>query len=901
MVEVTVKDFAVSVGIPVDRLLVQLGEAGLAGKTADATITEEEKGQLLSYLRRKHGKDVEDVEPTRITLQRKTVKEIKIPSERGRTTLRARMGAAAATPGKTVNVEVRKKKTYVKRSTVEDQAAEQQAEVERLQLEEVEQLQAERPEPPVAPELPLVAVAEERPAVVAKAEPAPAPVAGREEPKDKRKSKGGGAKEEAVKEESEKGKDDKKRKRTHAPRKAEIETEEELRRLATAGVAEILDEGEPEPLEEVLEEAERGAEIESKDVAPRAAVVPVRREAVTLGTSKSAHRPKKPTMQPRRSVARPATKHGFERPTEPMVREVSVPESVTIADLAQRMSVKAAEVIKVLMKMGTMATINQPIDQVTALLVVQEMGHKGRPIRESAMEESLASLRKDAGVRAPRPPVITIMGHVDHGKTSLLDYIRRSKVAQGEAGGITQHIGAYCVATDRGRLTFLDTPGHEAFTAMRARGAKITDVVVLVVAADDGVMPQTEEAIQHARAAGVPMVVAINKIDKAEADLDRVKHDLANHQVISEEWGGDTQMCLVSAKTGQGVPELLDAILLQAEVLELTANQDGPAKGVIIESRLDKGRGPVASVLVQSGTLLVGDILVAGQHFGRVRAMLDETGRQVKAAGPATPVEVLGLSSAPDAGDEALVVPDERTARDITETRLKLQRENRLAKKQAVKLENIMSQMESGQVAQLNVVMKTDVQGSAEALMESLTKLSTSEVSVNIVACGVGGINESDMNLALASKAVVIGFNVRADGAAKRLAEEGGVDLRYYSVIYDVIDDVRASLSGMLAPEVRETIIGVAEVRDVFRSSKFGAVAGCLVSSGAIKRNNPIRVLRNNVVIYKGELESLRRFKDDVNEVKAGTECGIAVRNYNDVRPGDQIEVYERVEIIRTL
>ena len=565
------------------------------------------------------------------------------------------------------------------------------------------------------------------------------------------------------------------------------------------------------------------------------------------------------------------------------------------------MSVKAAEVIKVMMTLGTMATINQVLDEDTATIIVEEMGHRPKVLRENAIEEDLIGATESEGDMVTRAPVVTIMGHVDHGKTSLLDYIRQSRVAAGEAGGITQHIGAYRVETAHGSIAFLDTPGHEAFTAMRARGAQVTDIVILVVAADDGVMPQTEEAINHAKAGDVPMIVAVNKIDKEDAQPDRIKQDLANRDVIPEDWGGDTQFVNVSAITGEGVEALLEAIVLQSEVMELKAVPSGPAKGAVVESRLDKGRGPVATVLVQSGELKRGDILLTGTEFGRVRAMMDAFGNQVDTAGPSDPVEILGLSGTPNAGDEAMVVEDERRAREIATFRQTKDRENKMARQQAAKMENMFSQLQEGDVSTLRVLIKADVQGSTEALVDSLTKLSTDEVKVEIVSSGVGGINGSDANLALASNAIIFGFNVRADASARKVIEEESLDLRYYSVIYDVIDDVKAALSGMLSPEIRESIIGVAQVRDVFRSSKLGAIAGCMVETGVIKRSNPIRVLRDNVVIYEGELESLRRFKDDVNEVKSGTECGIGVKNYNDVKPGDQIEVYERTEVARTI
>jgi translation initiation factor IF-2 len=564
------------------------------------------------------------------------------------------------------------------------------------------------------------------------------------------------------------------------------------------------------------------------------------------------------------------------------------------------MAVKANEVIKVMMNMGVMATINQPIDQDTAVLVVEELGHSAVVVKENAIEDEL-QVTDSSHELTSRPPVVTVMGHVDHGKTSLLDYIRRTKVASGEAGGITQHIGAYHVETPKGTITFLDTPGHAAFTAMRARGAQVTDIVILVVAADDGVMPQTAEAIQHARAAEVPIVVAVNKIDKHDKDLDRVKNDLAKHNVIPEEWGGDTQFAYVSAKTGEGIDALLEAVLLQADVLELKAPRDGLAAGVVIESTMEKGRGAVATVLVKRGVLKPGDPIIAGQEFGRVRAMFDETGKAVEEAGPSLPVVVLGLSGAPNAGDDLLVVESERKAREVALYRQGKFRDTKLAKQGPAKFEDMMSQMGDGKTASVQIVLKADVQGSAEALRDALTKLSTEEVSVKVVSSGVGGITESDVTLAQASNARIIGFNVRADSSARNMIKESGIDVRYYSVIYEAIDDVRSALSGMLAPEVKEQIVGLAEVRDVFRSSKFGTVAGCIVVDGYVRRNNPIRVLRENVVIFEGALESLRRFKDDVNEVRAGTECGIAVQNYNDVRVGDQIECFARIEVARTV
>lgn len=598
-----------------------------------------------------------------------------------------------------------------------------------------------------------------------------------------------------------------------------------------------------------------------------------------------------------------SSEHAFQKPTEVKQIEVEIGETITVADLAHKMAIKAAEVIKTLMNMGTMVTINQVLDQETAAIVVEEMGHTYKYVSENPLEEELlASLESgDDSKLVSRPPVVTIMGHVDHGKTSLLDYIRKERVAIGEAGGITQHIGAYHVKTKKGVITFLDTPGHSAFAAMRARGAEVTDIVILVVAADDGVMPQTIEGIQHAKASDIPVIVAVTKVDKPTADRERILSELSQHGIISEEWGGENLFAFVSSKTGEGIDFLLDQILVQAEVLELKAISEGPARGAVIESRLERGRGAVASVLVQSGLLKQGDIILAGFEYGRIRALIDENGQQVESALPSIPVEVLGLSGAPKAGDEVMVVPDERKAREIANFRQGKFREVKLARQHKSKLENLFSHMSEGEENVLNIVLKADVQGSVEALTDSLTKLSNDEVTVRVVASGVGGINESDANLAVSSDAIVVGFNVRADNSARKIIEEEGLALHYYSVIYDVIDEVKQALIGKLAPEFKEVIIGVAEVRDVFRSPKIGAIAGCMVTEGVVKRNNPIRVLRDNVVIYEGELESLRRFKDDVNEVKSGFECGIGVKNYNDVQEGDQIEVYEEVEVKRVL
>ena len=848
MSDVTVKQFAEVVGIPVDRLLAQLGQAGLRISNADSKITDSEKMELLTYLRKSHGKSAAaggEAGPGKITLKRKTHSEIRIPVATGR-------GAPRGVPAsaKTVTVEVRKKRTYVKRSEVLAEEAKRQAEEEA----ERARLEAEREAERRAHE------AEREAAEQAKRQ----------------------AEEEAARQKAEE----------EAGRKTAIE-----QHLAAEAAR----------LEAEQAARQQEAEAAAKERKPKKREVPAEESAGRYGR-KELHvaadkrgRRKKPKARPRTVSITASEKHGFELPTAPVVREVTIPESISVADLAAKMSVKATELIKVMMKLGSMVTINQVLDQDTASIVVEEMGHKVKLLREDQIEETLQQVGEVEGKRVPRPPVVTIMGHVDHGKTSLLDHIRRTKVAAGEAGGITQHIGAYHVETPKGSITFLDTPGHAAFTAMRARGAQITDIVILVVAADDGVMPQTQEAIQHAKAAGVPLVVAINKIDKPEADPDRVKNELAQQEVIPDAWGGDTMFVPVSAKTGEGIDDLLDGILLQAEVMELTAVEDCPANGVVVESSLDRGRGPVATVLVRNGVLRKGDIILSGQEYGRVRAMFDESGKPIEEAGPVTPAVVVGLSGTPNAGDDVITVEDERKAREVALFRQGKFRDVKLAKQRQAKLDEVFSRMGEGEAQDLNIVIKADVQGSLEALRDSLNKLSTDEVRVNIVAGGVGGINESDVNLAVASQAILLGFNVRADATAKRQIEEQGVDLHYYSVIYEAIDEVKSALTGMLSPEIKEEIIGLAEVRDVFRSSKLGAIAGCMVVDGVVRRSAPIRVLRDNVVIFEGELESLRRHKDDVNEVRAGTECGIGVKNYNDVKSGDQIEVFERTVVARTL
>jgi len=847
MPDVKIREYADVIGISVDRLIEQLEEAGFTSKAADDLITDAEKSELLTYLRRKHGKD-EKSEPRKITLRRKSVSEIKVPVT---STARAKTRGA-----KTINVEFRKRRTYVKRSVIEDEALKSAQEKEEARLAEEAAATAKAAEEDAKQQ----------------------PVAEAEQPISEEIS----AAEEYIEE-----------KQPVEPAVEEAVTGEQPAELETTvadagvGITDETGENLTEPVQPDL-----------KSLIPDKTPV-VHRQELHVASDKSGRRKKK--QRATRPVVKRKAQHAFEKPTAPIVREVEIPESITVSELAQRMSVKGSEVVKAMMNLGSMVTINQTIDQDTASIVVEEMGHIPKILQENALEEEIIKSARAEGEETPRAPVVTIMGHVDHGKTSLLDYIRRTKVAAGEAGGITQHIGAYKVATANGDITFLDTPGHEAFTAMRARGAKVTDIVIVVVAADDGVMPQTVEAIRHARAGEVPMIIAVNKIDKPNADPDRVKQELSKHDVISEDWGGDTIFVNVSAHTGEGVDSLLDSILLQAEIMELKASEKGPGTGTVIEARLDRGRGPVATVLVQNGELKKGDVILSGHEFGRVRAMLDENGQDVEQCGPSTPVEVLGLSGIPNAGDEMMVVPDERKAREIALFRQGRYREVKLAKQQASKLESVLTQMEEEGKAVLNVLIKADVQGSAEALVDALKNISTDEIKIDIINYGVGGITESDVNLALASKGMVIGFNVRADASARKLVDEEGIDLRYYSVIYDVIDDIRNVLSGMLEPEVREQIIGIAEVKEVFRSPKFGDIAGCIVSSGVVKRYNPIRVLRDNVVIYEGELESLRRFKDDVNEVKSGTECGIGVKNYNDVKVGDQIEVFERIEVSRTI
>ena len=866
MAQVTVEQLAETVGASVDRLLSQMKDAGLPHASADEAVSEEDKQTLLAHLKKSHGERASA--PKKITLKRKSV-----------STLRA--GGAGK---RTVNVEVRKKRTYVKREDAEGVEAEAEASADEAQGVAD---QVATPEPVLAevagatdtaadtddPELLRQRAASRRKAEeqARKLELEATAKARAEEAARQAEEKAGQG--------AAKDTDRKQPKRLHAaPSKDDnTKTRDELRRRPGKGRLERG--GVPG-----ARGKQRGHNLSINDLEAAEAGVARRRGG----------RRKKLSDEP--------NQHAFEQPTEKIIYDVNVPENITVGDLAQQMAVKAGEVIKELMNLGVMANINQMLDQDTATLVVEELGHrvvlKSAEEVEERLEETLAS---QEGTPEPRAPVVTVMGHVDHGKTSLLDYIRESRVASGEAGGITQHIGAYHVKTDKGMITFLDTPGHAAFTAMRARGAKSTDIVILVVAADDGVMPQTEEAIQHARAADVPIVVAVNKIDKEGADPERVKTELAAKEVIPEDWGGDTQFIPVSAHTGQGIDDLLDALLLQSEVLELTAPADVPASGIVIESRLDKGRGAVASLLIQQGTLKQGDIVLAGLQYGRVRAMLDENGQPIQEAGPSIPVEVLGLDGTPDAGDPVVAVENEKKAREVADFRQEKMRSSKLARQQAAKLDNMFETMTAGSVETLNLIIKADVRGSFEALQGALADLGNEEVKVNIVSGGVGGISETDISLAMTSSAIIIGFNARADSKARAAAENEGIEIRYYNVIYDLIDDVRAALSGMLSPEMREEIVGIAEVRDTFRSPKFGLIAGCMVIEGTVYRSKPIRVLRDNLVIYEGELESLRRFKDDANEVRNGTECGIGVKNYTDVKVGDLIEVFDVNEIARSL
>jgi translation initiation factor IF-2 len=863
--QTTIRKLAALVNTPVEKLLEQLSEAGMEFSDPDQVVTSTEKVKLLGFLRRTHGKAGQAAEvatPKKITLSRTRKQELTVGGGRNKAT---------------VDVVVRKKVTLVK------------------------------PEPEAEP-------------VPVQAGAAGAPVDD-EQAEILRKLEE--SRQRNLQEQQRLAEEDRRR-AEEAERKRQEEEAERLRReaeLAAAAAAPAEEDpaprktgghGHPKPAPRSDDrgghrhKAARGSHVMVAGVEDDEATARFAGQLHLSASDRARRSSTRAKSKPRRQIEQSrsgAGPHGFERPTAPVVREVAIGEAITVADLAQKLAMKGGDVVKALFKMGVMATITQTIDHDTAVLVVEELGHKAVAAQaDDAESELLAHVEEVQGEARPRPPVVTIMGHVDHGKTSLLDYIRRTKVATGEAGGITQHIGAYHVETPKGVISFLDTPGHAAFASMRARGAKLTDIVVLVVAADDGVMPQTIEAIQHAKAAGVPLIVAINKIDKSDADPERIKNELLAHDVVAESFGGDTQMVELSAKTGQGVDDLLDAISIQAEVLELKAVADGRASGTVIESSLDKGRGPVATVLVQRGRLEKGDYLVCGVQYGRVRALFDETGSQVKSAGPSIPVQVLGLSGVPDAGDDFVVVDDERLAKDVAQQREAKRRELRLVQSAGNRMEDIMAQMGQGETQQvLNLVVKADVQGSVEALRQALTALSNDQIRINVIVSGVGGITESDANAAATAKATIIGFNVRADAAARKVIETHNLDLRYFSIIYDVIDQVKQVASGLLGVEIREEIIGIAEVREVFRSSKFGAVAGSMVVEGVVKRNKPIRVLRDNTVIFEGELESLRRFKENVDEVRSGTECGIAVKAYNDVQPGDQIECFERIEVQRTL
>lgn len=895
MTDVTIKALASEIQTSVDRLIQQFADAGIR-KTADDSVTSQEKQTLLTHLNREHGSA-----PDKLTLQRKTRSTLSIPGTGGKS--------------KSVQIEVRKKRTFVKRDPQEAErlAAEEQAQREAEEQARREAEEAAKREAQLKAEREAAEQAKREVADKAKREAAEKDKVSNQHTDEMTKT----AQAEKIRRENEAA-ELKRKSEEEARRKLEEEARrvaEEARRMAEENEknwSETSDSPEDTSDYHVTTsqharqaEDDNDREVEGGRGRSRSS------KAARPAKKGNKHAESKADREEARAAVRggkggkhrkgSALQQGFQKPAQAVNRDVVIGETITVGELANKMAVKGSQVIKAMMKLGAMATINQVIDQETAQLVAEEMGHKVILRRENELEEAVMSDRDTGAAAEPRAPVVTIMGHVDHGKTSLLDYIRSTKVASGEAGGITQHIGAYHVETDNGMITFLDTPGHAAFTSMRARGAQATDIVVLVVAADDGVMPQTIEAIQHAKAAQVPVVVAVNKIDKPEADPDRVKNELSQYGILPEEWGGESQFVHVSAKAGTGIDDLLDAILLQAEVLELKAVRNGMASGAVIESFLDKGRGPVATVLVREGTLHKGDIVLCGFEYGRVRAMRDELGREVLEAGPSIPVEILGLSGVPAAGDEVTVVRDEKKAREVALYRQGKFREVKLARQQKSKLENMFANMTEGEVHEVNIVLKADVQGSVEAISDSLLKLSTDEVKVKIIGSGVGGITETDATLAAASNAILVGFNVRADASARKVIEAESLDLRYYSVIYNLIDEVKAAMSGMLSPELKQQIIGLAEVRDVFKSPKFGAIAGCMVTEGTIKRHNPIRVLRDNVVIYEGELESLRRFKDDVNEVRNGMECGIGVKNYNDVRVGDMIEVFEIIEIQRSI
>jgi translation initiation factor IF-2 len=914
MAQTTVEQFAGELKLPTALLLEQLKSAGVHKTSADDELNENDKAALLDHLRKEHG----TLAPkNKITLTRKSSTEIKKTDNTGK--------------ARTIQVEVRKKRVIEQRDDadmVEDEVMDEVLAEAVAEVVEPVEAPVETPveviEPVVEEPLPVEVVEPEvvevvvapvaEPEVVVPVEPAvePEKVVVRQQTISRKDLLG--AEEIALREKEAKRHatllalqaEDKRKKEELAQRRLD----EEARKLAEAEAAKVkaakLSEGTlHKPVVKAGAEKPSAAKDAKKGKGNNKEWTDAENKKRGLKTRGDVASGKAGWRAPKGKGGKhhqdDDQQHAFTAPTEPLIYEVLVPETITVADLAHKMSVKSGEVIKTLMGMGMMVTINQVLDQETAIIIVEEMGHKAQAAAPNDPDAFIEEAEHAEAVMETRPPVVTVMGHVDHGKTSLLDYIRRSRVATGEAGGITQHIGAYHVETPRGMVTFLDTPGHEAFTAMRARGAKATDIVILVVSADDGVMPQTIEAIHHAKAAGVPIVVAINKIDKPDADPERVKMELVSQEVVPEDFGGDVMFRAVSAKTGQGIDDLLEAVLLQAEVLELQAPKNTPAKGLVIEGRLDKGRGSVATILVQSGTLKRGDMILAGTTFGKVRAMLDETGKDIQEAGPSMPVEILGLSDVPSAGEEVIVLNDERKAREIALFRQGKYRDVKLAKQQAAKLENMFEQMESGEVQTLGLIIKSDVQGSYEALATSLQKLSTSEVKVNIIHTGVGAISESDVNLAAASKAVLIGFNVRADSGARKLVDTLGVDVRYYNIIYEAVDEIKAALGGMLAPEQKESMIGTVEVREVFRISKIGAIAGCYVQDGMIKRNSKVRILRNNVIVHTGELDSLKRFKDDVKEVKNNFECGLSLKGYNDIEVGDILEVYEMVEVARTL
>ncbi len=881
MSDKTVKELAGIVGIPLDRLLEQMKEAGISAHNEADTITEDEKMSLLAHLRKRHGKgEASEVGTKKVVLKRRTVTSLK-------------QGSAPGKDTKTINIQVKKEKTYIKR----EDAITEEAKVELARVKQDLDEHAQKQE--AVEELHREASARE------KAE-ADAKVAAQKKVDDDARAelekKNKVSDEERLAAEKAKRLEESVERNAAKVRKQAAAKKAAAERKAGGGAARKPGAGGAgrKPAVAAVPGGGRNAD--------KPATTVHRRADKPAGGAKSFYGKKgrkkggRGSNKNEHQFASDA-KHAFAMPTEVAAKDIKIPENIVVAELALQMSVKAAEVIKHLMKLGIMSTINQSIDQETAVILVEEMGHNPIMTSEDDHETGMLAEHTEADDREEfaRAPIVTIMGHVDHGKTSLLDYIRKTRVASGEAGGITQHIGAYQVVTDHGSVTFLDTPGHAAFTAMRARGADVTDVVIIVVAADDGVMPQTKEAVEHARAANVPIIVAMNKMDKPEANPDKVMQELATLNVVPEEWGGDVQFIKVSAKTGEGVDDLIESLILQTEVLELKAPTEGKASGLVVESRLDKGRGAVATVMVQKGTLEQGQIILCGHEYGRVRAMFNELGESVKIAGPSTPVEILGLSGTPNAGDDFVVVTSEKAARDLAEHRVDKSKLMRNAAQQASKLDEVFSKMAAGETSNLNIIIKTDVQGSLEALRVSLVGLSHEEVSVKVVYGGVGGINEGDANLALASGAILIGFNVRADATARKLIAEKELDVHYYSVIYDAIDEVKKSINGMLAPEIKEKIVGLAEVRDVFRSPKFGAIAGCMVVDGFVKRSLPIRVLRDNVVIYEGQLESLRRFKDEASEVKMGMECGIGVKNYNDVKAGDQIEVFERYEVKREI